>query len=114
VTFDQPLVILSKGEVGKESALGGVMAVTEGAVVNHEAYLASGEKLRRDRFRSGLITTLLWHKTYKMRMLIPEIHLFCNGRYLARMFSSKKHANEITKVPLPAFLVFHNVQAHTV
>lgn len=94
VTFDNPLVVVSRAQEGRVGdGMGGEM----GLVKTHEAYLASQEKMRRETFKSNIIWTLLWNKKYKLRVTIPETFVFCNGRFACRMFSSRKN-NEITKV----------------
>lgn len=92
ITFENPLLIISKGEVASGGQVG------SDAIFADEVYLASSEKMRRDQSRSSFIWTLLWHKQHKLRIPISETHIFCNGVYSAHMFSSSTHGQEICKV----------------
>lgn len=92
VTFENPLIVVSKGEEGTIAEIDGISMVK-----SHESYLASQEKMRRETFKNNIVWTLLWNKKYKLRITIPETFVFCNGRFACRMFSSNNN-NEIVKV----------------
>lgn len=47
--------------------------------------------------RCARLWGMLWHAQFKLRLLIPDSILFCNGAFHSYLFSSKQHRGEVRK-----------------